>query len=126
MLAMHVLASPQANSQPLLPELVRQLQSGQPLAPGIPLPAMQQPQMPVNVPPFTTPASQTLRPDRFQQQGQTAAQAPARSQTHLHELQFHRRQVLEGPAPAGSQHLPIGELNFGFLQLVTNSAEVMS
>ena len=84
---------------------------------------MQQPQMPLNVPPFTISASQTLRPDRFQQQGQTAAQAPARSQTHLHELRW--RQVLEGPAPAGSQHLPIGELNFDFLQLVTNSAEVM-
>ncbi len=32
---------------------------------SIPSPAVQQPQMPVDVPAFTTRASQTLRPDRF-------------------------------------------------------------
>ena len=84
---------------------------------------MQQSQLPVDVPLFTTPASQTLRPDRFLQQAETAAQAPARSQPHLHEQ--HWRQVLAARIPTGPQHLPIGELDFGFLQVVATLAEVM-
>ena len=108
------------NNQLLFQGLLRRSQSGvQPLAPGIPSPAMQP------APPFVTPANQAVRPDNFQQQ-QAPAAAEAEAQPKPQLLGQQWQQLLYGPTPVGPQHLTIGQLDFDFLQLVTASAPIMA